>query len=72
MNEDYVRKDAYEADKENTIGLIGDIRDRLEDYKASSSRQLTFWGIMIAVIAFLFAGMQIGIAVVLWLLTRTP
>ena len=35
-------RNVYEADKENIAGLIGDLRDRLEDYKASSSRQVTF------------------------------
>ena len=42
MNEkDFVRRDVYEAEKENLLGIIKDTRDRLEDYKESSTRQIT-------------------------------
>ena len=71
MSEEYVRKDVYEADQETIAGAINDLRDRIDDYKDISSRQTAFWGILIAVIAFLFAGMQIGIAIVLYMLS-TP
>ena len=71
MNEkDFVRRDVYEAEKENLLGIIKDTRDRLEDYKESSTRQITFWGLAVGVIAILFAGLQVGIAVFLYILAH--
>ena len=70
MSEEYVRKDVYNADHDTIAEAITDLRDRLEDYKVSTSHQVSFWGVLMAVIAFLFAVMQIGIAIVLYILSQ--
>ena len=70
MSDEFVRKDVYDAEQDIILEEIDNLRKRLDDYKDSTTRQTNFWGIMIAIIAFLFAGMQIGIAVVIFLLSR--
>lgn len=70
MSDEFVRKDVYEADQNTIVAEIASIQDRLDDYKESTTRQNNNLGIMIAIIAFIFAGMQIGIAITLFFLTR--
>lgn len=72
MNDDekYVRKDVYEANNERITTAINDTRDMIDNVDKHVNRSLTFWGITIAVIAFLFAGMQIGVAIFLYILTK--
>ena len=68
-DEIYVRKDVYEAENDHIATAINDTRDMIENVDRHVNRSLTFWGITIAVIAFLFAGMQIGLAIFLYILT---
>lgn len=69
---DFVSQQKHDADIELLTLAISDTRERIEDYKDSTNRQISFWGLTIAAIALLFAGMQIGIAVVLYIMSQTP
>lgn len=69
---EFVSKEKHDADVEMLTLAISDTRERIEDYKDSTNRQISFWGLTIAAIALLFAGMQIGIAVVLYIMSQTP
>lgn len=71
MNEnEYVRKDVYEADRRAAYQQLEDLEARFSDYKEQSSKQVNFWGITVSAIAVLFAVMQIGIALMLWFFTK--
>lgn len=70
MSEETVCKDIYEADQDAIASEIANLRERLNDYKDTTSRQVSYWGVLTAVIAFLFAGMQLDIALVIYLLSK--
>ena len=68
MNE-FVSKEKHDADIDMLLVLIDKTNERINDVHQSTSRQISFWGIMTAIIAFLFAGIQIGIAITLYFLS---
>ena len=73
MNEnDFVRKDVFDERTDHIMTAVNDTRDRVDDIQANVGRQISFWGILIGVIAFLFAGLQLGLAVLLYILTLKP
>ena len=61
MNDEYVRKDIYENDKDHILDLIADIHRRIEDERHSTDRVLAGAAIVIGII-------QIGLAVMLYIL----
>ena len=69
---DYIRKDLYDAEQSVFLVMDEKTNKRIDDLKDSVSRQINLWGITISVIAALFAAMQIGLAIVLYFLTQTP
>ncbi len=66
----YVRKDVYQAEQDNIITAINDTNNRIDDLKDNINRTLALWGIGIGIIAFLFAAMQIGIAIILFIMSK--
>ncbi len=66
---EFVSKEKYEADIDMLLVLIDKTNERINEVNQSTNRQISFWGIMTAVIAFLFAGLQIGIAIMLYFLS---
>ena len=67
---DFVRKDVYEAEQDTLLLLNEKTNQRIDDLKDNINRQVNFWGITISVIAGLFAAMQIGLAIVLYFLSK--
>lgn len=67
--DEYVRKDIFDERTEHLTTAINDTRDRIDDVQNHVGRQISLWGIFIGVIAFLFAGLQIGVALFIYLLT---
>lgn len=73
MNEnDFVRKEIFDERTSHLTTAINDTRDRIDDVENSIGHQISFWGILMTVVAVLFAGMQLGLALILYFLTKTP
>ena len=66
--QEYITREEFDAKIETLLVLYDKTNERITDAKEETSRQISFWGIVVGVIAFLFAGMQIGMAIVLYLL----
>ena len=66
---EFVSKEKHDADVDMLLVLIDKTNERINEVNQSTSRQISLWGIMTAVIAFLFAGIQIGIAITLYFLS---
>ncbi|MBQ7154834.1 MAG: hypothetical protein IJR85_04695 [Synergistaceae bacterium] len=72
MNEkDFVRKDVYGAEQDTLLMLDEKTNQRIDDLKDTVNRQVNFWGITVSIIAGVFAAMQIGLAVVMYFLSRS-
>lgn len=65
---DNVSKQELETVVDKLLILHDKTNERITALENSISRQFSFWGITITVIAVLFAGMQIGIALALYYL----
>ena len=73
MNEkDYIRKDVYDAEQNVFLVMDEKTNKRIDDLKDSVNRQINLWGMTISAIAVFFAVIQVGLAIVLWFLSRTP
>ena len=71
MSEEFIRKDIHDEQINNLHREIDGLKTMLSSSEQRTSNQIAFWGIITTVVAFLFAGMQIGIAIVLYMLS-TP
>ncbi len=73
MNEnEYARKDILDERTDHLTTAINDTREMIENVQKHVDRQISLWGITISAIAFLFAGLQLGLAVFLYILTLKP
>ena len=73
MNEtEYARKDNLDERTDHLTTAINDTREMIDNLQKHVDRQISFWGITISVIAFLFAGLQLGLAIFLYILTMKP
>ena len=68
MSDEFVSKDKHNSDIDQLTLAIQDTRERIEDYKQTTNQQIAFWGIAVAVIAVVFACMQVGLAVIFYFL----
>ena len=68
MDTNFVSKQEHDADIDQLTLAIQDTRERIEDYKQTTNQQISFWGIAVAVIAVVFAVLQVGLALILYFL----
>lgn len=69
-NQEFVTREKHESDAKYFDARLDDLKDRIADIKDTSAQQNHSQSVFIGVIAFIFAALQIGIAVVLWMLTH--
>ena len=69
MNEkNFVTKEEFDATIDTLLVLNDQTNKRIDDMENRLSRQTNLWGIIMTLIGVLFAGMQIGIAIILYFL----
>ena len=71
MNDEYIREiNRLSGEVEELKTKLEEVSTRINDTRDNISHSFSFWGIMTGVIALLFSGMQIGIAIILYLLSQ--